>query len=132
MITKIMVEKEVDITHVEVTVPIRYADEDIPYDFPSRNGDIWNVTINVDNGRISNWDGTTKLTFETKICDTGTYTLVDTDGKTVATIYNDYVPNNLIPGEYGDYINLEIDEGGYITNWPKKPNFCDFFRNSDD
>ena len=128
MIAKIMVEKEVDITHVEVTIPIIYGEEDIPNDFPSRNSDIWNVTINIDNGRILNWDGTTKLKFEMKVCDIGTYVLVDTDGKTVASIYNDYVPNNLIPGEYGDYIDLEIDEKGYITNWPKEPNFCDFFK----
>lgn len=55
-----------------------------------------------------------------KIRDEGSYTFTDEDGEVVHSIEEDYVPNSIIPGEYGDYIDLKIDlETGQIVNWPK-------------
>jgi hypothetical protein len=45
MITKIKIEKEVNITEVLVKLNIRYGEEDIPNDFPMRNGDTWSYNI---------------------------------------------------------------------------------------
>mgnify|MGYP006214627153 CR=1 FL=1 len=42
----------------------------------------------------------------------------------VLSIEDDYVPNKLIPGQYGDYIVMDIDENGKIANW--RPNLSDF------
>ena len=55
-----------------------------------------------------------------KVCDSGSYTLLDADGKAIAD-RDDYVPS-FFPGQhYGDYLELDIDiETGQITNW-KKP-----------
>lgn len=33
---------------------------------------------------------------------------------------------------YGDYVELEIDENGIITNWPKRPDISAFFGGDDD
>lgn len=51
------------------------------------------------------------------VCDSGTYTLYDTDGKQVAE-RDDYVPK-FFPGQhFGDDIILKIDiETGQILNW---------------
>ncbi len=60
-----------------------------------------------------------------KVCDQGIYRLLQ-GGKEVCSIVQDYVPNNLIPGEYGDYIDLDIGADGAILNWKKGANFSDF------
>ncbi len=61
------------------------------------------------------------------MCDAGTYSLYDVGGDCLATI-NGYVPNGVVPGSYGDYIELKIDENGFITNWPKLPNVEELLR----
>lgn len=45
----------------------------------------------------------------------------------LATLENEYVPNGIVPGEYGDYIDLKINADGIITNWPKNPDCSKFF-----
>jgi hypothetical protein len=55
-----------------------------------------------------------------KLRDEMAFLLKDSDGETVLD-YEGYVPNSIIPGEFGDYMHLVIDiETGQITNW-KKP-----------
>ena len=65
-----------------------------------------------------------------KVCDAGVYTLFDEDGQTIA-IRAGYVPHGIVPGEYGDYIDLKINEQGIITNWPKQPDASEFFEDDD-
>lgn len=122
----IKIEKEVEITHVRVEVAVRYDEEDIPNDFPLRIGDAWKATINIDNGQISDWPVGKTGDMYMKVCDEGSYYLLDTEGNTILSIENDYVPNGLIPGSYGDYIELKINENGIITNWPKEPSIDEF------
>ena len=53
-----------------------------------------------------------------KVCDSGTYSLINDAGEQVA-YQGDYVPS-FFPGEhYGDYLIFEI-AAGRITNW-KQP-----------
>ena len=131
MKTIIKIEKEVDIKTVLVQVPIRYGTDDIPEDFPMRNGNIWIANIGVDDGIIDSWPKGQSGRLQMKVCDTGTYILLDEKGEEVSAIRQDYVPNRLITGEYGDYIDLIIDENGRVTNWPKRPSFDEFFSNED-
>ena len=126
MKTTIMIEQEVDIKTVSVALPCRYDDEDIPFDFPLRDGDMWNANIDIDTGVISDWPKGKSGDMFMKICDTGKYELFDVDGKSVALLEDGYVPNNLIPGEYGEYVDFKIDENGKITNWPSSSDFSDF------
>jgi hypothetical protein len=131
MKTTVRIEKEVDIKTVLVQVPVRYGTEDIPSDFPLRIGDVWTARIGVDDGIIDSWPQGQSGRLQMKVCDEGTYKLLDEKGEEIAAIYQDYVPNGLISGEYGDYIDLIIDENGRVTNWPKRPTFGAFFGDDD-
>lgn len=55
-----------------------------------------------------------------KVRDEFRCTLYDKDGNSVKD-YEGYVPNSIVPGEYGDYLELHINiDTGQILNW-KKP-----------
>jgi hypothetical protein len=127
MKTTIKVEKEVDIKTLKMDVAVRYDEEDMPKDFPFRTLDIWSVFIDIDTGQIENWPQGIAHSFYMKVCDQGSYYLLDQNRKCVASIENDYVPNSLVPGSYGDYIEFDIQADGKIKNWKKHPSFEDFF-----
>lgn len=132
---KTTVLKEAEVKYLRVHIPVRYDEEDIPKDFPLRvendkNGyDWWDATIEIDTAKILNWpQGITGEMFM-KVCDEGSYFLLDEAGETIKEIIEDYVPNNLLPGEYGDYVSLVINEDGIITNWYDSPSLEDFENN---
>lgn len=131
MKTTIKIEKEIEITHVSISIPINYGVEDIPLDFPLRNGDTWEALINIDTGIIDNWPDEKCAEMYMKVTDGGTYELFDIDGKSVALISENYVPNGVIPGEYGDYVVLKINSDGRIINWASNIDFSDFFGSED-
>ena len=121
-----MVEEEVEVASVEIDVPVRYDEEQISRDFPLRYGDSWRASIDIDSGQIKDWPAGKSGRLHLKVCDCGIYTLRAPDGSELAAIVENYVPNRLIPGSYGDDIDLIIDENGIVTNWPKEPSLEDF------
>ena len=123
--------KEVDIKYITMELAVRYEEEDMPNDAPLREGDLWKASVAVDSGQIQNWPKGKELEFYMKVCDEGTYRLFDADWNEQAAIVNGYVPNSIIPGEYGDYVRLSIDADGVITNWPARPSFEDFWPDGD-
>ncbi len=133
MKAKIKIEKEVEIRSVLICIAPRYIgdkeDDDMSTDFPLLNEEktLWVAEVNVDTGQIGCWPIGEKRSMHVKVCDGGIYTLKDSNGNVVA-IKDGYVPNRLVPGSYGDYVELEIDENGIITNWPKHPSVSDFFQ----
>ncbi len=122
----VTIKKEVDIKFLQLDVNVRYADEDMPYDFPFREGDSWKPKIDIDQGLIIDWPNGVTGDFYMKVCDMGSYYLLDKNDYCRASIENDYVPNRLIPGDYGDYIEMKIDGTGKITNWLPNPTFDNF------
>lgn len=131
MKAEVYVKQEVEITTVVIAVPIRYGEEDMSNDFPLRVGDIWKAAVDIDTGKIYGWpDGRAEKVFM-KVTDGGNYDLLN-DGVRIASIDRDYVPHGVVPGEYGDYIDLDINESGVITNWPKYPDVSEFFPRGDD
>ena len=118
---------EVNIRWVNITVPVRYEDEDIPYDFPLRSNDVWRATVDIDTGRINDWPEGKSGRLQMKVTDCGVYTLRDEGNQVVAEIEQGYVPHGVVPGSFGDYIELQINEQGVITNWPKHPDLDAFF-----
>lgn len=130
---KIKVKREVekDIKSVIIDIPVRYGEEDIPNDFPHREGDRWKATIDVETGQIQDWPQGKTGSFDMKVYDEGTYTLIDQEGNEVAKIDEDYVPNGLVPGSYGDYVEMEINKDGIVTNWPTHPSFHEFDDSND-
>ena len=117
---------EVEITEVHVRLPVRFEDEDMPYDFPLRTGDVWAARIEIDTGRIIGWPHGMSGDVYLKVCDSGVYELRNEAGR-VAIREGEYVPHGVIPGEYGDYVSLVISTDGVITNWPKHPDVSAFF-----
>jgi hypothetical protein len=100
----------------------------MPTDFPGLSDDKknWHAVVDIDTGFISGWPLGNARKMHVKVCDAGLYTLYDADGNSIARI-DGYVPHGVVPGSYGDYVELTIDESGKITNWPKCPDISEFF-----
>lgn len=116
------VDIEVDELHMNLAV--RYDDEDMPFDFPKRDGKSWSVEVDLATGKIKDWPGPA-YDLHMKVCDEGTYALLSA-GNVVAILAGEYVPNGVVPGEYGDYVDLRIQADGTIANWPKDPDLSAF------
>ncbi len=114
-----------DVAFIGIAAAVRYEEEDMPNDAPMRDGGMWRAMVNADTHRIIDWPEGKTLSFYMKVCDEGIYTLYDKD-KNLITEKSGYVPNDLLPGEYGDYLELKIDETGLITNWLSDADFSDF------
>lgn len=122
---------EYEAKYIIVDVPVRYDNEDMPYDAPLRSGDNWRALIDLDTATIVDWPQGKTLSFkDMKICDEGIYTLLDADKNEIAR-RADYVPNALLPGAYGDYLSLDINEEGVITNWKASARLSDFEESED-
>jgi hypothetical protein len=135
MKVKIKVEREVEVKSILIRVQPRYigtsVDDDIAPDAPKLIGVVWEAEVDIDTGIVQNWPAGAELDFHAKVCDAGSYYLKDAFGEVVASIQNDYVPNDIVPGEYGDYIDMKIDKDGMVTNWPKSPCVDKFFAEKD-
>ncbi len=130
MKTTITAPKEIELTTIRIQVDVRYEEEDIPNDFPMRRGDLWDATVEIDTGKIQDWPQGKSGYLYMKVSDCGQYNLYDSNGTMVAEI-SGYVPHGIVPGEYGDYIDLKIDDAGVITNWPSTPDVSEFFNLED-
>lgn len=123
---KITVKKEIEAKYLDLDVAVRYDEEDMPNDAPLRNGKEWKAFINLETATIENWPKGKTLSFhDMKVCDEGIYILLDADKNEITRIEG-YAPNSLLPGEYGDYLDMDIDENGKITNWLESANLEDF------
>lgn len=95
--------------------------DNIPEDYPFLKDGRLDLYIDIDTKQILNTPKQENLElgglnlFE-KVVDTGSYYLLDEHKNTIASIREDYVPN-CIPNEYGDYVDLEVNENGIVTNW---------------
>lgn len=134
----VTVKKEVEVKFVKVHAGARYWEDSTVNGvedtngklIPFREGDYWCPVIDIDSGKIIGWPQGTTAEIHYKVCDDGSYYLLDADGNTVLSIEDNYVPNCLIPGEDGDYIIMSIDETGLIEEW--SPSFIDFEDSCDD
>jgi hypothetical protein len=120
----ILVEKEVDIKYVKIVFPLCCDDQnhEIPQEL-NDNGTFF-AEVEIDTGSIVGFEGDFDTYYEA--CDRGDYHLYDSECNLIASIKQNYVPHGLIPGEYGDYVELKV-KGGIITNWPKEPDLSEFF-----
>jgi len=123
---KVIVQKSTphDAKYLMVNVPVRYEEEDMPKDFPGREGQYWTGIINIETGEwgryLSGGEFThvpeIKASMFMKVADEGNYQLLDKDGEIIAEALEEYVPNFMPGDHHGDYLILEFDNGK-VTNW---------------
>lgn len=118
--------REVNVKYLMLSVAVRFDDEDMPYDAPLRDGDTWDAVIDLDTHTIEDWPQGQTLGFHMKVCDQGFYTLLDASMNEVTSLENAYVPSRLLPGAFGDYLELYIDEAGKIVNWLENASLKNF------
>jgi len=125
MKAKFTVTKEFDIEYLFVEAGVRYwkdaiinGIEDKDGNIPCRDGDCWKPLININTGKIVNWIQGVRATTHYKVCDNGTYKLLDSNMELIKKI-RDYVPKMLSPKAegWGDYIIMDIDPDGQINDW---------------
>lgn len=132
MKSSVNVKQEVEIKYVVIDIEPRYIgdseDDDMPSNFPLLNEakTQWRAKVDIDTGIIQEWPQGDAREMFVKVCDAGIYSLIDAQDNEVAKL-DGYVPHGVVPGEYGDYVSLVIDENGRITNWPKSPDVSEFF-----
>lgn len=120
------ITRDYDVAAIKVSAAVRYWEDGKVGEsedtdgtlMPLRNGDLWEPIIDLDTGRIRDWPEGVEADVHYKVCDAGVYTLLDAEGRAVAT-RDGYVPDLLSPGDngYGDYIIMEIGADGVIADW---------------
>ena len=88
----------------------------------------WQGTVDLETHKLLEWEPNFgECYFQAKVCDTGTYTLLDTEKKPIC-ILKGYVPNGVIPPENGagDYIHFAISTDGTVEEWQKTYDFTEF------
>lgn len=125
MKAKFTVTKEFDVEYLFVEAGVRYWEDatidgiqDEDGNIPCRDGDCWKPLININTGKIINWTQGVRANIHYKVCDNGTYKLLDANMELIKKI-RDYVPKMLSPKKegWGDYIIMDIDADGHIQDW---------------
>lgn len=126
---EILKKVEYDVKYLKASMGVRYWEDAVVNDIedehgsliPLKNGDRWEILIDVDTGTIQNWPLGTTASVHYKVCDDGTYQLLD-ENKEVVYEIEDYVPYCFCTKSsgYGDYVIMDIDGFGIIDNWKPK------------
>lgn len=135
----IPVKQDVSVKHLLAQMQVCYWEDakvngedesdDTPK-MPLKDGDMWNIKIDLSTGMIEGWPQGVTAQTHYKVCDAGIYSLLNAAGEVV--VERDwYVPSMLSPsGEgFGDYVIMEIDGAGKIEGWSPD---LDFFTEDDD
>lgn len=120
------IEAKYDVAKLRAECGVRYWEDGIVNDcedadgdlIPLRDGDSWNIVVDVDTGVIEGWPKGTTANLHYKVADAGVYSLVSRTGDVIIT-KDGYVPEMLSPaGEgYGDYVIMNIGADGKIDGW---------------
>ena len=107
--------------HGEPKIPCAVRVKDNPENCIYSDHWHWKPLINIETGKIENWKKGVKADVCYKVCDEFACDVLDTEGNKLFS-YEGYVPNFMCPREngYGDYIDMEIDEEGFIKDWDKE------------
>jgi hypothetical protein len=119
------VELEIHTVRIEVELHDNVS-ERLPKHLFNDDGEL-DLLIEVDTGKVISWQGNEPVSIHDNIRNNGVYTLFDKCGGKVASLGNYYIPHDLIPGKRGEYIHIDINDDGIVTNWPDFPNVHEFF-----
>jgi len=117
-----LVTVEYDARYLVIIIPV--DDDDMPANYPGRDDDEWRAVIDVDSGMLLTetfcpWPSGHALDLHAKPRDAGTYKVLGEHGDLIAQVEQDYVPD-WVPGDYGDYVKLDIGDDGKVANWCPK------------
>lgn len=122
--------------YLKIEANVRYWDDAIINDeqlesgenVPFKNGEVWTPTIDLKNGKVIDWPVGTEAKFHFKVCDAGTYYLLNEEKEVLASRHNNYVPSGLCHGDhgYGDYIIFNVDGNGNIEGYENHINADDW------
>lgn len=113
---------DIDVQYVRLVIPVGPDGEDMPEEFPFRQGNVWDATIDISTGEIVGWPkGVKGAKLDIKVRDEGSYYLLDADMNVVGEKEEDYVPD-IIPN-VGDYVTLEISDVGLVRNFMAREHF---------
>ena len=86
---------------------------------PCKEGKSWKPLIDLDTGKIINWEEGKVARVHYKVCDDGEYWLLGEDYKEVLKYTGYYVPDILDTSNegFGDYLIMNVNEKGMIENW---------------
>ena len=125
---KVKIKKlvEVNIKTLHVKAGVRYWEdatvngvEDVDGKLiPCRDGENWYPIIDIESGKIIDWEIGKTANIHYKVCDNGEYCLLDENEEIVIHL-DGYVPKTLSPEgiAYGDYIKMKVNSEGYIDKW---------------
>ena len=110
----------------EGDLPVEDKNFAIPlYDEGNRQFDF---TVDIADAKVCDWSYNSFFRFRAKVCDSGTYVLLDKDMNPILQIAG-YVPDEVIPPQeysWGDYVEFDISADGKVMNWPKEPDLSVF------
>ena len=116
---KLTVLREVDIEvdAILIVIPLRYTDEEdsIAEDFPGRVGTTLTLTLDLASRSVRDWPVGRVESLHEKVVDEGCYYLIS-KGEVVESLEQEPVPA-CVPGDYGDYVVMEIDGEGKVKGW---------------
>lgn len=86
---------------------------------PCRNGDRWEPIIDIETGRITNWEQGKTANIHYKVADECGWAIFLDNGERLMWVDDGYVPDTLCPKKdgFGDYIIMDVDENGMIAGW---------------
>ena len=120
---RLKVEKEFDAKYLLVSAGVRFwgdakingvEDKDGTL-IPFRDGEDWCPLIDIEKGTIVDWPKGITAKIHYKVCDDGSYKLLNKDFSTI-TYKEGYVIDSMCPSGngYGDYIIMNVNENGNI------------------
>ena len=139
MKVKVLREVEVDVARIHVSAYVRYwedsevnGESDVDL-YENKNATpkmpcaqkeddewYWCPEIDVETGKILNWEKGVTAKIHYKVCDEFACVVYDVNNEEVCDYY-EYVPRFMCPQEegYGDYIIMNINEDGFIEGLSK-------------
>ena len=119
-------EKQFEAKYLLAEVGVRYwedasvngIDDENGDLIPCRDGDLWKPLIELESGKIINWENGKYASIHYKSCDNNVFKLLDAEKNVIIEI-EDYVIKMMCPKRegYGDYVIMDINSNGFIENF---------------
>ena len=116
------IKQTFDVIYLKARIGVRHWEdsdwEDSDNLIPCRSGDNWIPIIELQTGKIINWQEGKNASIHFKSCDDNEFYLLDKDNNIIVGIYG-YVIDMMCPKENGDgdYVIMDIDSNGFIQDW---------------